>query len=45
MCSTKRIQKAAQKFRRENQDLYNQCLTALYRKALMIRKYGSDNQS
>ena len=45
MCSTKKIRKAAQKFRRENPDLYNECAFSLSQKALRIRQYGPDDKN
>lgn len=44
MSSTKKLQKAAQKFRRENPQLYAALAMRCHLLAETIKRYGTDNQ-
>nr|DAS79128.1 MAG TPA: hypothetical protein [Caudoviricetes sp.] len=44
MSSTKKLQKAAQKFRRENPKLYAQYAVQYYYLAKLIKEYGSSGK-
>ena len=44
MSSTKKLQKAAQKFRRENPRLYAKCAIQCHHLAKLIKEYGSSDK-
>ena len=44
MSSTKKLQKVAYKFRRENPELYAQCAIQCHYLAKLIKEYGSSDK-